>query len=105
MVVTWKEALAESEARGIAMGEARGIAMGEARGIAMGEARSKVEATREAIEIMVGRRFGSVPDRVKERLAAVSELPRLYDLLEAIADSRSPAQVEAALGLRPAGAS
>jgi hypothetical protein len=84
MVATWKEALAESEARG--------------------EARGKVEATREAIELMVRHRFGSVSDRVKERLAAISELSRLYELLEAIADARSSVQVDAALGLRPAGA-
>src|SRR5262249_31567526 len=89
MVVTWKEALAESEARGEARGGARG----------------KVEATGDAIEVMVRHRCGSVPDRVKERLATISELPRLNELLEAIADARSPGQLEAALGLRGSSAS
>jgi hypothetical protein len=47
---------------------------------------------------MVRHRFGSVPDRIKERLASISELSRLYEILEAIADARSPVQLDAAFG-------
>ena len=105
MVTTWKEALEESEAlgeaRGIALGEARGIALGEARGIALGETRGKVIATREAIELVVARRFGSVPPVVSERLAGITELSLLHDVLDAVSSARTLAQLDAAVGVGP----
>ena len=97
MVTTWKEALEESEA----LGEARGIALGEARGIALGETRGKVIATREAIELVVARRFGSVPPVVSERLAGITELSLLHDVLDAVSSARTLAQLDAAVGVGP----
>jgi len=101
MVVTWKEALAESEARGIALGEARGEARGFALGEERGEERGKVEATRNAIELVAHRRFGKVPATVTEQLAAISELSLLHDLLEVLAGNPTLSQFEAALSGSP----
>ena len=93
MAITWEEALAESESRGEARGEARGIAIGQDRG--------KVEATRQAIELMVSHRFGKLPTWAKERLDAEKELSRLYQILEALLEVHTLAQLEVALGIFP----
>ena len=86
MVLTWEEAVAEWEARGKARGEARGLALGEARG----EARGKLQATREAILLLLRNRLhlGDTTE-VEHRLAELDDLGRLHEILERTADARS----------------
>ena len=106
MVITWNDALADREARGLAVGEARGIAVGEARGIAVGEARGKVEGKiegkiegiRGAVELLLGQRLGTVPASVRQKLASIADLSRLSALLGVAASAASLAEFEAALG-------
>ncbi len=80
MVITLDDAIAESEARGEALGEAVG----------------SLKGARHSIELLLEHRFGSTSSLVVERLAAVSDLSRLYELLEIALDARSLAQFEAA---------
>jgi flagellar biosynthesis/type III secretory pathway protein FliH len=96
MIITWEDALeakaqglAEGEARGLAEGEARGLAEGEARGLAEGETRGKLEATREAISLLLHRRFGEPASPIESALAEIDDLDRLHTLLERAIDARS----------------
>ena len=78
MVITFDDALAEREA--------------------VGEARGRLVATREAIELMLRHRFGSLPASVHNRLAATSDPSLLQELMEATFQVSSLAQFEAACG-------
>lgn len=80
--LTFQEALAENEARGIAVGESRG----------------KLEGIRESILLLLDSRFGTIPASLQEKLAAVSELARLKQIFLRAAQAPSVAELEAALG-------
>jgi flagellar biosynthesis/type III secretory pathway protein FliH len=88
MIITWEDAL-EAKAQGLAEGEARGLAEGEARGLAEGETRGKLEATREAILLLIRHRFGESASSIEATLAEIDDLDRLHTLLERAIDARS----------------
>ena len=69
MAVTWEEALAEREAKGLAEG--------------------KLTATRQAITLLAKHCFGSLPEGFEEKLEAIDDLGRLYEILEQVPDSRT----------------
>jgi hypothetical protein len=81
MAVTWEEALAEREA----IGEAKGLAEGEARG----EAKGKLIATRQAITLLAKHCFRSLPAGFEEKLEAIDDLGRLYEILEQVHEART----------------
>jgi len=101
MAVTWEEALAEreaigevkglaaGEAKGLAAGEAKGLAAGEAKGLAAGEARGKLIATRQAIVLLARHCFRSLPAGLEEKLEAIDDLGRLYEILEQVHEART----------------
>jgi flagellar biosynthesis/type III secretory pathway protein FliH len=101
MAVTWEEALAEreaigevkglaaGEAKGLAAGEAKGLAAGEAKGLAAGEARGKLIATRQAIVLLARHCFRSLPAGLEEKLEAIDDLGRLYEILERVHEART----------------
>ena len=74
MVVTWDEAQAEREQQGMRQGRTEG----------------KLQATREAILLLAGKRRDlAVPEDFAARLDAVEDLDRLHDALERLFDVRS----------------
>jgi hypothetical protein len=85
MAVTWEEALAEREA----IGEAKGLAEGEAKGLAEGEAKGKLIATRQAITLLAKHCFRSLPAGFEEKLEAIDDLGRLYEILEQVHEART----------------
>ncbi len=88
MVITWEDALAERWAAGLAEGEAKGLAEGEAKGLAEGEAKGKREATRQAIGLLAKHHHGSLPAGFEEKIAAIDDLSRLYEILEQVTEVR-----------------
>lgn len=75
--LTFAEAMAENEARGIAAGEVR--------------------ATRESILFLLERRFGAAPAALREKLAAISELARLREIFARVIEATSLDQLETSL--------
>lgn len=65
-----------AEARGVALGEARGVALGEAlgeaRGVALGEARGEARRGAMLLQRLLERRFGALPESVRQRLAGAT---------------------------------
>lgn len=90
MVLTWEEAMAESEAKGLEMGLARGRVEGRAEG----EVEGKIAATRQAIVLLLKRRWASVPNEFVARLDTIDDLTHLYEILEQAMDARSVADLD-----------
>ncbi len=74
MVVTWEEALAEREARG--------------------EAKGRLEAARKAIVLLAKRCHREIPPDFEERLNAIDDLGRLYEILGRIVEVSSVAELD-----------
>lgn len=92
MAITWEETLAEREAKGLAEGLIEGEIKGEVRGEVRGEARGKLEGVRQAICLLMKHRCNLTPaeeDLLADKLQAVSDLHRLYEILEQAGDARS----------------
>ena len=70
MVITWEDALEEREAKGELKGEAKG----------------ELKATRGAIVLLAKHRYGQLPDGFVEKLEAIDNLRRLYEILEQMED-------------------
>ncbi len=79
-------------------GEAKGLAAGLARGLMEGRAEGRAEGERRAVLRVLARRFGPVPERIGERLAEITELPRLEELLDAAVTIESLEAFAALLG-------
>jgi hypothetical protein len=73
MLQTWDEAIAASESKGRKEGREEG----------------REEATRKAIGLVLTHNCGSVPDEVMEKLNAIRDLSRLYEILEQAMKIRS----------------
>ncbi|MCP4657150.1 MAG: hypothetical protein GY856_17210 [bacterium] len=69
MVITWEDALAERWAAGLAEG--------------------KLDATRQAIVLLAKHHHGSLPADFEEKLEAIDDLSRLYEILEQVTEVRS----------------
>lgn len=69
MVLTWEEAMAESEAKGEARGETR--------------------ATRQAIVLLLKHKWGSVSEDLVAKLDALGDLAHFYEILEQAVDAHS----------------
>ncbi len=69
MVITWEDALEERWAEGKAEG--------------------KIEATRQAIILLAKHHHGSLPNGFEEKLEAIGDLSRLYEILEQVTEVRS----------------
>ena len=89
MVVTWDEAIAASEDKGREEGREEGRKEGRKEGRNEGRREGREDATRQAIILLLKHNCGSVPDEVMEKLNAISELSRLYEILEQAMDVRS----------------
>ena len=74
MVVTWEEALAEREAKGRAEGEAK--------------------AARQAVVLSAKRRFGSIPAAFEDKIQAITEPERFFEILDRILEVDSIEDVE-----------
>jgi len=74
----------EGRAEGVAMGEARGLAKGEARGLAMG----RVEGEGKSLMRLLERRFGTLSDEDRERIANAN-LEQLGRWLDRVLDAES----------------
>lgn len=61
------------------------VAKGRAEGWAAGQA----DGTRGAIVLLWEKRFGPIPDAVRKRLEAITELERLHEILEQLFAARS----------------
>ena len=82
MIVTWDEALADKEARGRAEGEAKGRVIGH------------IEAAQEAALRAARRRFGPLPRGFEEKIRAIEDLERLYEILDRTLEARSLAGID-----------
>ncbi len=78
MVVTWEEALAEREARGKATGRSLG----------------QVEAAQGADLRAAVRRFGPLPQAFEDRIHAIRDLERLYQILDQILEAESIGEID-----------
>lgn len=74
MVVTWEEALADRQARG------------EAKGQLTAAHESNIRAARH--------RFGALPAEFEDRIRAIDDLGRLYEILDQILEVASPDQID-----------
>ncbi len=86
MAVTWEEALAERESLGVAKGIAKGKAEGKAEG--------KLEGARQAIALLAKHVFVSLPSGFAEKLRAINDLSRLYEILEQVSEVRSVEELD-----------
>jgi predicted transposase YdaD len=65
------------------------FAKGRAEGEARGEARGRAEAARKALLILGRKRLGPPDESVQGRIAAISDLDRLHDLLDRVLEVAS----------------
>jgi tetratricopeptide (TPR) repeat protein len=87
------EGIAEGKAEGIAEGKAEGIAEGKAEGIAEGKAAGRAEGGAHAIFAVLAARGLDVPDEVRARITACTELARLDACLARAVTASSAAEV------------
>ncbi|MCP4660746.1 MAG: hypothetical protein GY856_35540, partial [bacterium] len=78
MVLTWQEALAESDTQGEARGRTRG----------------RVEEAREAVVLVVRSKWGSPPNGFVARLEAIDDLDRLHEIMEQALNVHSLDEIE-----------
>ena len=85
--------LAKGEARGLVAGEARGLVAGEARGLVAGEAigmvAGKVKGKAETLMRLMERRFGPVPRKHRQRIAA-AKIDQIEEWFDAAIDAPDP---------------
>jgi hypothetical protein len=78
------EGMAEGKAEGMAEGKAEGMAEGKAKGMAEGKAEGRLDDAREMLQGLLEEKFGSVPDAVRQRIQAATDLARLHAAARAV---------------------
>ena len=63
-----------------------GMARGMAQGEAQGEARGELSAYQKNILLILGHRFGGVPEEIANKVRTIHGIPQLESLLEAAVD-------------------
>ena len=76
---------AKGEARGLVAGEARGLVAGEAIGMVAGKVKGKAETLMRLME----RRFGPVPRKHRQRIAA-AKIDQIEEWFDAAIDAPDP---------------
>ena len=89
MEMTWEERMEEKYTqkgieKGIEKGIGRGIELGIGQGLGQG-----IQALREVVLQLLGRRFGAVPDTVRRKVEAIDEMKPLADLASRVLDLKS----------------
>ena len=79
--VIYQDILEEGRAEGLALGKAEGIAKGKAEGIAKGKAEGIAKGKAESVALILERRFGRVPQALRNRLLAIQNTRRLEQCL------------------------
>ena len=77
MVITWEDALKERYTAGLDKGRDEGRDEGA------------LQATRRAVVLLAKHRYAQLPDGFEDKLEAISDLSRLYEILEQLADVHS----------------
>ena len=73
--------LAEGKAHGMVAGEAKGMVAGEAKGMVAGEAKGLVKGKAETLLRLMERRFGPLPRKHRQRIAAakIEQIEKWFD--------------------------